>query len=52
MQSDGRRSRRLALSSMYVLGIVITYSTLGVLAALGGKMFGSWLQLPAVLSRL
>jgi thiol:disulfide interchange protein DsbD len=49
MQSDGRRSRRLALSSMYVLGIVITYSTLGVLAALGGKMFGAWLQLPAVL---
>ena len=49
MQSDGRRSRRFALSSMYVLGIVITYSTLGVLAALGGKMFGAWLQLPAVL---
>jgi thiol:disulfide interchange protein DsbD len=49
MQSDGRRSRRLALSSMYVLGIVVTYSILGVLAALGGKMFGAWLQLPAVL---
>lgn len=49
MQSDGRRSRRLALSGMYVLGIVITYSALGVLAALGGKMFGAWLQLPAVL---
>ncbi|HKR66455.1 MAG TPA: cytochrome c biogenesis protein CcdA, partial [Thermoanaerobaculia bacterium] len=49
MQSDGRRSRRFALSSMYVLGIVITYSTLGVLAALGGKMFGAWLQYPAVL---
>jgi thiol:disulfide interchange protein DsbD len=49
MQSDGRRARRFALSSMYVLGIVITYSTLGVLAALGGKMFGAWLQLPAVL---
>jgi thiol:disulfide interchange protein DsbD len=49
MQSDGRRSRRFALSSMYVLGIVITYSALGVLAALGGKMFGAWLQLPAVL---
>jgi thiol:disulfide interchange protein DsbD len=28
---------------------VITYSALGVLASLGGKMFGSWLQLPAVL---
>ena len=49
MQSDGRRSRRLGLSIMYVLGIVITYSTLGVLAALGGKLFGAWLQLPAVL---
>jgi len=49
MQSDGRRSRRLALSSMYVLGIVITYSVLGVLASLGGKMIGGWLQLPAVL---
>ncbi|HEV7763469.1 MAG TPA: cytochrome c biogenesis protein CcdA [Thermoanaerobaculia bacterium] len=49
MQSDGRRSRRFALSAMYVLGIVITYSTLGVLAALGGKLFGAWLQLPAVL---
>jgi thioredoxin:protein disulfide reductase len=49
MQSDGRRSRRFALSAMYVLGIVITYSTLGVLAALGGKLFGAWLQQPAVL---
>jgi thiol:disulfide interchange protein DsbD len=48
MQSDGRRSRRFALSAMYVLGIVIMYSALGVLASLGGKMFGAWLQLPAV----
>ncbi|MBK5258408.1 MAG: sulfite exporter TauE/SafE family protein [Thermoanaerobaculia bacterium] len=50
MQSDGRRSRRFALSAMYVLGIVIMYSALGVAAALGGKMFGAWLQLPAVLA--
>jgi len=49
MQSDGRRSRRFALSFMYVIGIVITYSILGVLAALSGKLFGAWLQLPAVL---
>ncbi|HEV8661201.1 MAG TPA: cytochrome c biogenesis protein CcdA [Thermoanaerobaculia bacterium] len=49
MQSDGRRAHRFALSAMYVLGIVITYSTLGVAAALGGKMFGAWLQLPALL---
>jgi len=44
MQSDGRRSRRFALSASYVLGIVITYSVLGLVAALSGKMFGAWLQ--------
>ena len=49
MQSDGRRSRRFALSAMYVLGLVVMYSTLGVMAAIGGKMFGAWLQQPAVL---
>jgi thiol:disulfide interchange protein DsbD len=49
MQSDGRRSRRFALSLAYVIGIVITYSALGVFAALSGRMFGSWLQSPAVL---
>ena len=49
MQSDGRRSRRLALSASYVAGLVIMYSALGVLAALSGKMFGSWLQHPGVL---
>ena len=49
MQSDGRRSRRFALSAAYVAGLVITYSVLGVLAALSGKLFGAWLQNPAVL---
>lgn len=49
MQSDGRRSRRFALSAMYVLGLVVMYSTLGVVAAIGGQMFGAWLQQPAVL---
>ncbi|HJT16242.1 MAG TPA: cytochrome c biogenesis protein CcdA, partial [Thermoanaerobaculia bacterium] len=49
MQSDGRRSRRFLLSSAYVGGIVIMYAALGWLAALSGKMFGSWLQSPAVL---
>jgi thiol:disulfide interchange protein DsbD len=32
-----------------VLGIVITYATLGVVAALAGKLFGAWLQSQAVL---
>jgi thiol:disulfide interchange protein DsbD len=49
MQSDGQRSRRFALSLSYVIGIVITYSVLGVFAALSGRMFGAWLQSPAVL---
>jgi thiol:disulfide interchange protein DsbD len=49
MQSDGRRSRRFALSLSYVIGIVITYSALGVFAALSGRMFGAWLQSTKVL---
>jgi thiol:disulfide interchange protein DsbD len=48
MQSDGRRGRRFALSALYVLGIVIMYSSLGVVASLSGKMFGAWLQHPSV----
>ena len=34
---------------MYVLGIATMYSILGVLASLGGGLFGSWLQSPWVL---
>ena len=49
MQSDGRRSRRFLLSVAYVLGIVVMYASLGVIAALSGKLFGAWLQNPIVL---
>lgn len=48
-QQSGTRGRRVALSSLYVLGIAITYSALGVFSALSGKLFGAWLQHPAVL---
>jgi thiol:disulfide interchange protein DsbD len=48
-QSGASRGRRVALSSLYVLGIAITYSALGVFSALSGKLFGAWLQHPAVL---
>jgi thiol:disulfide interchange protein DsbD len=48
-QSGSSRSRRVALSSLYVLGIAITYSALGVFSAISGKLFGAWLQHPAVL---
>ena len=48
-QSGGSRRHRIALSTLYVLGIAVTYSALGVFSALSGKLFGAWLQLPAVL---
>ena len=48
-QSGSSAGRRAALSSLYVLGIAITYSALGVFSALSGKLFGGWLQHPAVL---
>lgn len=37
------------LSSIYVLGMAVTYVTLGVLAALGGQVFGAWLAEPAAI---
>lgn len=48
-QSGTSQGRRVALSSLYVLGIAITYSALGVFSALSGKLFGAWLQHSAVL---
>ncbi|HYM61910.1 MAG TPA: cytochrome c biogenesis protein CcdA, partial [Thermoanaerobaculia bacterium] len=48
-QGNGSRAHRVALSATYVIGIAITYSALGVFSALSGRLFGAWLQLPAVL---
>ncbi|HUP60342.1 MAG TPA: cytochrome c biogenesis protein CcdA [Thermoanaerobaculia bacterium] len=48
-QSGSSTGRRAALSSLYVLGIAVTYSVLGVFSALSGKLFGAWLQHPGVL---
>lgn len=48
-QSGSSTGRRAALSSLYVLGIAITYSALGVFSALSGRLFGAWLQHPGVL---
>ena len=44
------RSRRLALALTYCAGLAVTYATLGMVAALGGRMFGEtstspWLSL-------
>jgi thiol:disulfide interchange protein len=41
-------SKRVVRSGTFVLGMAITYAILGVLAALMGKGFGSWLQHQAV----
>lgn len=49
-QGSGRASRTFGLALTYVLGMSVTYSALGVTAALSGSLFGAWLQKPAVLA--
>jgi thiol:disulfide interchange protein DsbD len=48
-QSAEKGSRTFGLALLYVLGMSLTYSALGVFAALSGSLFGAWLQKPAVL---
>ncbi|MFC1586655.1 cytochrome c biogenesis protein CcdA [Fibrobacterota bacterium] len=47
--SQGSRSlgSRVTMASLYVLGIMATFSALGVVSAFSGKLFGSTLQTPA-----
>ncbi len=51
-EARGSTSRAFGLSALYVLGMATTYSALGVAAALSGKLFGSLLQNPFVLSAI
>lgn len=48
LNQTGSSKRTALLASFYVLGMAITYSTLGVVAALTGKLFGAALQSPWV----
>jgi cytochrome c biogenesis protein CcdA/DsbC/DsbD-like thiol-disulfide interchange protein len=48
-QSAGKTGGTFGLAVVYVLGMSVTYSALGVFAALSGSLFGAWLQKPAVL---
>ena len=48
-QAEGKTARVFGLALMYLLGIAVTYSSLGVVAALTGQMFGALLQNPWVL---
>jgi len=47
-QAGGDRYRRLLLASIYTLGIALTFSVLGALAALSGGLFGGALAHPLV----
>ncbi len=48
-QADGKTSRTFILTLFYVLGMSITYSILGTIAATTGGLFGSALQNPWVI---
>jgi thiol:disulfide interchange protein DsbD len=48
-QSESKTSRLFALALVYVTGMAITYSVIGVITALSGSLFGSLLQNPFVL---
>jgi len=49
-QKTARKSSAWLLAATYVLGMSVTYSALGVLAALTGRLFGSALQSPWVVA--
>lgn len=48
-QVSDKKSQKIALAIVYVLGMSITYSVLGLIAALTGGLFGSLLQNPIVI---
>ena len=43
-QSEGRTSRLFLLGILYVLGMALTYSVIGVVTSLSGAIFGTLLQ--------
>lgn len=48
-QASGKIGKSFVLAAIYVLGMAITYSVLGVVAAMTGGLLGSSLQSPIVL---
>lgn len=48
-QSEGRTSRLAMMGLLYLLGIALTYSVVGVVTALSGAVFGALLQNPIVI---
>lgn len=47
-QAEGKTSRLFLLGILYVLGMAITYSVIGVVTSLSGAVFGTLLQNPIV----
>lgn len=48
-QSEGRTGKLFVLGVLYVLGMALTYSVIGVVTALSGSVFGTLLQNPFVI---
>ena len=48
-QSEGKTSRLVMMGLLFVLGLSITYSVIGVVTALSGAIFGALLQNPIVI---
>lgn len=49
-QVSNNKAQKILMALIYILGMSITYSALGLIAALTGGMFGSALQNPIVVS--
>lgn len=48
-QSEGKTSKLALMGALYVLGLAITYSAIGVITSLSGAVFGALLQNPIVI---
>ncbi|MBU1114582.1 MAG: protein-disulfide reductase DsbD [Bacteroidetes bacterium] len=48
-QSEGKTSKLFVLGVLYVLGMALTYSVVGVVTAMSGAIFGTLLQNPIVI---
>ncbi len=48
-QSEGKTSRLVGMGLLFVVGMAVTYSVIGVVTALTGSVFGALLQSPIVI---
>lgn len=48
-QAEGKTSRLLLLGLLYMLGMALTYSVIGVVTSLSGAVFGTLLQNPYII---